>query len=289
MAAWVLWLTVTFALLGGACAIVAGTWIGLPAKVALWAPEYRDQEIAWALTLTALLMTPALALAITVVVSYVRYRHEARASAPNRGRVRPSLSGGLILGAQPGDINFRPILQLLLLGLGLLPMALGIVAISGYGAIGMGGVDLLLGAALSGIAAAKLWRDRRNRRAPKAMAVDQAGIHLREPVPFLVPWWAVGMIHADKDSRAGDGLAARVVDIYARQVLPPTKILARLGRRDTSRIFGIENSSILILRINPILDLGLTPESVLDAPNRFRPDDAPVNDRFRIEEGGIRA
>lgn len=277
MPAWVLTLTVTFALLAGACVIVAGTWMGLPAKVALWAAEYRDKEIAWALTLTAFLMTPALALAITVIVSFVRYRREARAPRPTGGSVRPSVSGGLILGERPGDARPRPTLRLVLLALGLLPVVLGTAAIAVYGDVGMGVPCLLLGVTMSGMAAIGLRRDRR--RTPKFVAVDAAGLHLREPVPFLLPWRAVGFIHAAVDSRAGNGLAAHVIDVYARQPLLAPKIILRLWGRKALNIGG---QSIRLLRLEPFAGCGVRPEAILDALDRFRPEDVPIDDRWRI-------
>ena len=116
--------------------------------------------------------------------------------------------------------------------------------------------------------------------------MDRAGLHLLKPVPFLIPWWAVAEIFATKDLLVGNGPEAHVIDIYARQVLPPMKVLMRLGQRKGSRVFGIWNSSVRILRIRPVVDLNLSPEAVLKALDRFRPSTVPIHDPRRVVEDG---
>jgi hypothetical protein len=111
------------------------------------------------------------------------------------------------------------------------------------------------------------------------MAVDRAGLHLQKPVPLLLPWWAVGFIHAGVDSRAGNGLAAHVIDVYARQPLSAPKVMFRLWGR---KAFGVVGESVRLLRLHPFTDLGLRPEAVLDALDRFRPADVSIHDPLRV-------
>lgn len=143
----------------------------------------------------------------------------------------------------------------------------------------MGVPSLLLGIAMSGMAAIGLWRHRRH--APKVMAVDGAGLHLREPVPFLLPWRAVGFFHADVDLREGNGLASHVIDVYARQPLPAPKVILRLWGR---RPLVVSGTSVRLRRINPFVDFGLRPEEALGALDRFRPADVKIMDRWRRKD-----
>lgn len=249
---------VLVAMIGGAYWGAVHTWLSLPEKIHLYEPAYRDQEIASALTATGLLVVPISVVAIVLFENFIR--SALRQSAHTEGAARETLAARDLGPAIPVKLSM-PIPRLLIGALGLAATGLGITTMLIYGAPWPGLLNLLMGGAITGaVAAATLRCNSRARRAPEMLTVDRAGLHVGSPVPFFLPWQAIGAITVGRGTRTGAGPENHVIRVYPRQT----------------------KAARLILQIEPRRSLELSPSAVLDALDRFRPADVPIDDPWRV-------